>query len=341
MKPIYSILIISFIFAALILSVTVSQNTFAKSAKDSKARRDISKAIGQATEGKFSSVKTVNISTYTAPNESITVFNKSSSGSLPPIITPPEPPVCNRNEHLDTAAGTCVPDTPPTSGFKLCMIGDLKGSAVPNAMKDCNYKIGLGDLGYQSDLSYFKALNFDRCLQGNHESATEDGNANIDKETLAYCGNSWWVKFGSGILALGFNTNADTDKQLNAAKGLLSDSQFMSGVKNVIAMSHKGGHVFPNAHHPAEAKELYSQLEANIPKGVKLYEVNAHDHNAAVAPAKNWWISGNGGKSFYACGISSDWTFCNNKDLAYLQFNIDDNATITGHFIGTDGKVLY
>ena len=33
--------IIFIIFLALVLSVTVSQNTFAKSAKDSKARRDI------------------------------------------------------------------------------------------------------------------------------------------------------------------------------------------------------------------------------------------------------------------------------------------------------------
>jgi hypothetical protein len=313
----------------------------AKSTKDSKARRDIDKSIGRAVEGKFSTVKTVNISTYAAPNTSLTVYNKTSSGSLPPIRPPPpEPQVCNKNEHLEN--GACIPDsTTPTAGYKVCMIGDLKGSVVPNAMKDCNYKIGLGDLGYEKTLSYFKGLNFNKCLQGNHESANEDGSASLEKETQAYCGNSWWVKFGDSTLVLAFNTNGDITKQLNAVTKLLTDSQFMSGVKNIIAISHKGGHVFPNAHHPAEAKELYSQLEAKIPVGLKLFEVNAHNHNAAVAPAKNWWISGNGGKSFYQCGNDKDWTFCNSKDLAYLQFNIDDNATITGHFIGTNGKVLY
>jgi len=38
-------------------------------------------------------------------------------------------------------------------------------------MKDCNLKIGLGDLGYGSDLSYFKSLNFNKCVIGNHDAA--------------------------------------------------------------------------------------------------------------------------------------------------------------------------
>ena len=150
MKQTPAIFIISFIFVALILSVTISQNTFAKSAKDSKARRDIDRAIGRATEGKFSTVKTVNISTSTAPNESITVFNKTSRGSLPPIITPPpEPQVCNKSDHLEN--GVCVPDsTTPAVGYKVCMVGDFKDAKVFDAMTDheCDYRVALGDNGY-------------------------------------------------------------------------------------------------------------------------------------------------------------------------------------------------
>ena len=147
MKQSAAIFIISFIFAALILSVTVSQNTFAKSAKDSKARRDIDKAIGRAVEGKFSDIKTVNISTYTAPNESFTVWNKTSPGSiLPKPIIPPVPPPVNQTI------------TPPAAGYKICMVGDFKDSKVFDAMttNGCNYRVALGDNGYVSDLKTVK-----------------------------------------------------------------------------------------------------------------------------------------------------------------------------------------
>lgn len=342
MKQSATIFIILFLFGALFLSVTVSQQTFAKSAKDSKARRDINKAIGQAVEGKFSSIKTVNISTYTAPNESFTVWNKTSPGSIPPIITPPETPVCNKNDHLEN--GVCVPDstTPPAAGFKVCMVGDFKDSKVFDAMKtnNCNYRIALGDNGYSSDLKTLKAIAPDKCVIGNHDD-TEDGNTAIQKEALAYCGNSWWVKFGNSTLLLGFNTQGDTTKQLNAAKSLFNNSQVMSGVKNIIAVSHKGGHVFPSAHHPAEAKTFYADFEKVIPSGVKLIEISGHNHNLAAAPTKGWYVAGNGGKSFYACGNDKDWTFCNNKTISYLQATIGEDGEIAVHFIDTAGKTIY
>ena len=343
MKPTAAIFIISFIFAALILSVTVSQNTFAKSAKDSKARRDINKAMGQATEGKFSDIKTVNISTYTAPNESITVYNKTSRGSLPPIITPPEPQVCNKTEHIDTTTGFCVPDTTtaPAAGFKVCMVGDFKDSKVFDAMKTngCNFRVAVGDMGYDKNLDLLKSIAPDKCIIGNHDSA-EDESAAIEKEALAYCGNSWWVKFGSANLMLGFNTNGDTAKQLTAAKNLFNNSQVMTGVKNIIAVSHKGGHVFPSAHHPAEAKTFYADFEKAIPAGVKLFEISGHNHNSAAAPTKGWYVAGNGGKSFYACGNDKDWTYCNNKTISYLQTTIGDNGQIAIHFIDIAGKII-
>lgn len=335
MKQLPALFLISFIFAALFLSVTISQNTFAKSAKDSKARRDINKAIGRATEGAFSSVKTVNISTYTAPNESITVYNKSSSGSLPPIIVPPAPE-------------PTPPPVIPTSGFKLCMVGDFKDAKVFDAMKTngCNYRVGIGDLGYGKNLDLVKSIKPDKVVCGNHDSA-EDESATIEKECLAYSGNSWWVKFGSANLMLGFNTNGDLTKQLNAAKSLFNNSQFMTGVKNVIAVSHKGGHVFPNAHHPAEAKTFYADLEKAIPSGVKLLEISGHNHNDAAAPLKGWYIAGNGGKSFYACGNDKDWTYCNNKTVSYLEATIPDdgsnnnNNNIAIHFVDAAGKIIY
>lgn len=338
-----AIFIISFLILGLIVAIP-HHVTEAKSAKDSKARRDIDKAVGRAVEGKFSSIKTVNISTYTAPNESITVYNKTSSGSViprPPI--PPEPQVCNKNDHLDTTTGACVPDTPVT-GYKVCMVGDFKDKKVFDAMTSCNFKVALGDNGYGSDLKLLKSIAPDRCVIGNHDD-TENSNANVQKEALAYCGDSWWVKFGSSTLMLGFNTQGDLEKQLNAAKGLLQDTGFMSGVKNVIAVSHKAGHTFPNAHHPAEAKDFFATLEGNIPDGVKLLEVSGHNHNAAAAPAKGWYISGNGGKGFYSCGQDKDWTFCNNKAIAYLEATIPDNSnnnstTISLHFIDTSGKSI-
>ena len=343
-----AILSISLIFAALFLSVSLSQQTFAKSTKDSKARRDIDKAIGRAVEGKFSTVKTVNISTYTTPNEMFTVYNKTSGGSLPPIITPPEPQVCNKSDHLEN--GVCVPDssTTPAAGYKICMVGDFKDSKIFDAMKTngCDYKIAVGDNGYSSNLDLLKKIKPDHCVIGNHDSK-EDGSSNLEKEALAYCGDSWWVKFSNHTLVLGFNTNGDLTKQLTAAKNLFADTGFMVGIKNIIAVSHKGGHVFPNAHHPAEAKTFYTDLEKAIPTStdIKLFEISGHNHNSAAAPNMNWYIAGNGGKSFYQCGIDQNWTFCNNKTVSYLQATIgqnnNDTNKITVNFIDTTGKIIF
>ena len=193
----------------------------------------------------------------------------------------------------------------------------------------------------QIDLKTLKAIAPDKCVIGNHDSA-EDESTTIEKEALAYCGSSWWTKFGSNpsTVMLGFNTNSNLTKQLTAAKNLLGDGEFMSGVKNIIAVSHKGGHVFPNAHHPAEAKTFYAEFEKAIPTGVKLFEISGHNHNDAAAPTKGWYVAGNGGKSFYACGNDKDWTFCNNKTISYLQATIPDSNQIGFNFIDIAGKVI-
>ena len=313
-----------------------NHETFAKSAKDSKARRDIDKAIGRAVEGAFSNVQTVNITTKTAPNATLTVYNKTSSGSiLPKPIIPPQPQICNKDDHLE--AGVCVPDN-PAAGFKVCMVGDFKDKRPFDAMaaNGCNYNIALGDNGYGNDLSLLKEIAPDKCVIGNHD-AKEDESADIEKEALAYCGDSWWVKFGSSTLMLGFNTNGDLAKQATAAKKVIA--QFPD-VKNVILVSHKGGHTFPNSHHPAEAKALFTEIEKVVPPE-KLIQVAGHNHNIAAAPDKGLVCQRQCGRSFYSCGQDQNWTFCNNKTIAYLQATIQDSGDITVHFIDQTGKIIF
>jgi hypothetical protein len=294
----------------------MSGHVLAKS-KDSKAKSAIIKAIGKAVEGKYSTIKLIQLSKSNVSGY-VTVYNTTKSGSTPIPIPPPVPPNPNPNP---------VPTGPTT---KVCLVGDLKGSTVPNLMKDCNLKIGLGDLGYASDLSYFKGLKFDKCVVGNHDSP-EDGSSSIYKEALAYCGDHWTLKIGTSTLMIGLNTNGDSTEQLTAAKQALSQN---SQAKTVILVSHKNGHVFPNAHHPAEAKSLYNQIEALISPSISLYEISGHNHDNAAAPAKHWYIAGAGGKSFYTCGQDSDWTFCDNTHVGYLELTIDNtNGNTAAKFI--------
>jgi len=193
----------------------------------------------------------------------------------------------------------------------------------------CNYKIGLGDLGYASDLSYFKGLKFDKCVIGNHD-ATEDGSSSIYKEALSYCGDHWSLKIGKSSLILGLNTNGIISDQLKAVNAAISSSGIL---KNIVVVTHKGGHVPPSSHHPAEASSLYSQIEKLIPTGVQLVEVYGHNHVSSSAPSMNWYQAGAGGKSFYSCGTDSVWTYCDNKSLQYLELTIDNlNGNTVANF---------
>lgn len=309
----------------MIVGVPLTTTSLAKIV-DKKAKQQIITNIGRAVEGKYSTIQTVTVATKSAPNVTITVYNKTSGGGVLPGPIIPPPPV----------NGTTSP-----AGYKICFVGDFKNTKPWDAMKNCNFKVALGDNGYSDNLNLLKEIKPDRCVPGNHDTK-EDGSTTLEKETLAYCGNSWWAKFGSTTLLLGFNTNGDSAKQLNAAKSLFNNSQIMNGVKNVIAVSHKGGHTFPNSHHPAEAKSFYTSLESVIPQGkdIKLYEIAAHNHNSAAAPAKGWYIAGSGGKSFYSCGQDKDWNFCNNKAIAYLEATILDNNDIALHFVDTTGKLI-
>lgn len=322
------------ILVLVVVSMVLVPHSFvnAKSSKDKKARDAIVKAIGKAVEGKYSTIDMVNISKKN-DNSTITVYNKTVSVTPPP----PPPPTCMTGWHYDTTAKECVqditppPPPPPTGNIsKVCLVGDLKGSTVPNLMKNCNIKVGLGDLGYGSDLSYFKGLKFDKCVVGNHDS-TEDGSSSIYKEALAYCGDHWSLKIGNSTMVIGLNTNGDVTSQVQAAQKIISQS---SGIKTIILISHKGGHVPPNSHHPAEAATLYKQLEALIPTNVKLIEVFGHNHVSSSAPSQNWYQAGAGGKSFYSCGTDAIWTFCDNSKVGYLELTVSNkDGTTAAKFV--------
>jgi hypothetical protein len=157
---------IAWLLVLLVVSIAIlPHNVDAKS----KSEKSITKAIGRAVEGNWKTIDMVNISKVN-DNSTITVYNKTVV-----VVTPPSPPP---NPPPNP------PPTPTGNVSKVCLVGDLSGSTVPNMMKGCNLKIGLGDLGYASDLSYFKGLKFDRCVPGNHDSI-EDGSSAIQAEALA------------------------------------------------------------------------------------------------------------------------------------------------------------
>lgn len=300
-------LVLIALLAIILVSSTVLSHAFVEGkSKDSKAKDKIIKAIGKAVEGKYSTIKLIQLS---KSNVTGYILAYNNTKAVTPPSPPPNPPP--------------VP-TPTGNVSKVCLIGDLKGSTVPNMMKDCNYKIGLGDLGYGSDLSYFKGLKFDRCVAGNHDTK-EDGSNSLESETIAYCGDHWSLKIGESALIFGFNTNGDAKSTISAFQGVLANSSLMKNVKTVVFVSHKAGHVPPNSHHPAEAAALYKQLEALVPQGVTLYTIAGHNHVSSSAPSMNWYQAGSGGKSFYSCGQDQIWTYCDNTHLQFLELTIDNN----------------
>jgi hypothetical protein len=307
-------LVLVALLTVILVSSTVLSHVDAKS-KDSKAKDKIIKAIGKAVEGRYSQIKLIQLSKSNVSGY-ILAYNTTKTNPPVPIPTP-------------TPTPTPVPSGPTT---KVCLVGDLKGSTVPNLLEkgDCNYKIGLGDLGYKDTLSYFKGLNFNKCLIGNHDS-TENGNDAIYKEALAYCGDSWYIKAGQAAILFGFNTNGNLDNQLAAAKQVP-----MTGIKSVFVLSHKPCYTSPNSHHPVESrvKAFCDSLAKVIPSGIKVYYIAAHNHQLASTVDGTKFIAGGGGRSHYDCGTDSLWNFCDNTHYGFLELTIgnSDGAT-TAKFI--------
>jgi len=322
------------LLSAILLSATFVSFHYADALKkkEKKALKTIDKALIRATEGKPSTIDMLNISKFN-DNSTIVVINKTGNQTVPIPVPPPNPPG-------PTPTPTPGPNTTKTV-TKACFVGDLSGSAVPNAMKSCDFKAGLGDLGYGSNLDYFKSLKFNVCVIGNHDS-NEDGSGNIIAQALDYCGDHWKTTIANGTtLIIGLNTNGEQGIQLEYYKNTISALD--SKVKNVIVLTHKNGHVFNGAHHPAEAASLYAAIEAiQLPTDVKLYEINGHNHDMASNQNGLWFISGGGGKSHYNCGTGNGFNFCDNTKYGYLQLEINNsNGNVEkANFLDTSNKVV-
>ncbi|MGA8844043.1 MAG: metallophosphoesterase, partial [Nitrososphaeraceae archaeon] len=234
------------------------------------------------------------------------------------------------------------------------MVGDIDCSnSLREQIKKDNptYFVAMGDLCYEPDLAKFEQTYDDlkkylelACLIGNHD-AEEDGNPKIYEEAEAFCNDHWYLKIAKGTtLLIGLNTNGDMEAQASWGQSLATNSTLMSGVKNVILLSHKPAHTPPKSHHPVEAPvlEMYTAIESKIPIGLNVYEIAGHNHFMAESKDGKWFISGAGGRSHYEGETDSIWTFLNNKDYGYLQLKIDNNSgKLTSNFFGLDGSLIH
>jgi hypothetical protein len=315
-------LLIAFLILPVIFNAGVifHDDVVAKSGKEKKVMKTITKALDRATEGKPSTIDMLNISKFN-DNSTIVVINKTAV-----VVTPPNPP---------------PPEPVPTGNTTLiCTVGDFKDGKVMVTMKKdkCDITVSLGDSGYGSDLKLLKSLGFTKCVIGNHDAA-ENGSPAIYKEALTYCGDHWSLLTANGTtLLLGINTNGKESDTTSWILGIMEN--LSPTVKNVVILSHKGGHVFTNAHHPAEAASIYSKVEDAGHTDVRIYEVAGHNHNMAESVNGLWFIAGSGGAKKYTCGTDAQWNFCG-TDSGYLGFNIDGMGNIAASFYDTSGKKLH
>ena len=286
-----------------------------------------------------------------------------------PKVTPtpvpvPLPSTCEPDEHL--VDNICVPNTPvptptptptptpvpqPATDMKIVITGDVasgtSGTAVFNgiAKENATNVIVLGDLGYQSDLKWFKSTygslnNKLNCVIGNHDSP-EDGSSTLYKEAQAYCGNSYYFK-KNHVLFMGFDTNGNLDVQLGSAQNLVMNTEFMKGITSVHILSHKPCFAPPNSHHPVETdiKTLCNSLAAKIPSGVKVYYDQAHNHVMSQTNDELYKQIGAGGRSHYTCPTTTWNGWCDNSHYGYLVYTIKPDGTTTSVFKDYNGKVL-
>jgi len=340
--------------------------------KDSKYQDNIVKALKKQA-GQFANICTISITTKDN-NQSRLIYEKPNSIAckhLPPVIPPivnETPPVVNETPPVvvppiinNTANNTepnvppvVMPPTPPipegNKTLKIILTGDIgtntDSMSVFNAIKAKNPDnvIVLGDLGYGSDLSWFKKTygslgNKVSCILGNHESANEDGTAKLQTEAAAYCTNSYYFKKNHALF-LGFNTNGDLNKQGNEAAKLLDNPSFMTGIKSVHILSHKPCAVAPNSHHPLEIKAFCDFIKSKIPTNVKAYYDQAHNHVMSASADGTYKTIGAGGKSHYTCGVNAAFPFCDNGHFGYLQYDIKPDGTTTSAFYDYKGSIV-
>jgi hypothetical protein len=211
--------------------------------------------------------------------------------------------------------------------------------------------IALGDLCYKRDLTNFTTTyndlkNADKlaCVIGNHDSE-ENGNLNILKQALEYCGDHWYRKVANNsTLLIGLNTNGNITMQSDWGRLLVTNSSFMKGVKNVMLVAHKPGHTPPGSDHDAEDPivQMFSSITGNITRNIRVFEIAAHNHLMAESSNGEWFISGAGGRKLYNFTADSDWSFINNNDHGYLQITINNTngSVLSTNFYSLNGKLL-
>lgn len=268
-------------------------------------------------------------------------FENNNIINFPNPFPTPEP----KPEPIPTPEPTPKPE--PPKDIKAIVVGDVadtsSGNKVYNAIKNQNadYVFVLGDLGY-GKTSWFKSTygSSDKtyCVIGNHEAANEDGSSSIEKEMLAFCGNSYWIKKDATLFVL-INSN-DPDLKGLADKTnnkVFQNSTIMSGIKTVHIMSHKPCAVPPNSHHGLEIKSFCDALK--IPNGLKVFYDSGHNHVYSESKDKTYKQVGTGGKSHYSCGTNTQFPYCNDSDYGYLQYIIKPDGTTTSSFIDYNGGI--
>lgn len=294
--------------------------------------------------------------------------------TVPPVVNdtnPPEEIECGPNEvwdgqtcvckegYKEDETETCVvipppvvtPPPVPIKDIKVTVVGDVEDSTAGNAVfnqikkQNADYDLVLGDLGYESDLSWFKSTYGTLgpkmwCVIGNHEADNEDGSAALEKEGLQFCGNSYWLKYHHTLFLM-FNTNDNQNTLISAVGKVFDNSTIMNGVKNIHINGHKGCAVPPNQNHPAgEIKALCDYVKSKIPVNVQAFYNSAHNHVYSESADKKYKQSGAGGRSHYSCPTTatSAW-YCNNTSYGFLLYTIKADGTTTHNFIDYNGVV--
>lgn len=280
--------------------------------------------------------------TPTCPPDSF--FNKTSQKCDPVVIPNPVP--------VPTPVPTPQPTPAPVFNqtLKIIITGDVEegnaGTAVFNRIKAENPTnvFVLGDLGYEDNLQWFKSTyaklgNLMNCVLGNHEARNEDGSSSLEAEAIALCGNNFYMKKGP-TLFLFFNTNSDLVKAATESGKLLTNPDFMKGIKSVHINSHKGCAVPPNSHHGLEIKSFCDAIKSKIPSNVKAIYNSAHNHVLSSSADGTYKQSGAGGRSHYECGENTAFPFCNNSSYGFLEYTIKPDGTTTYIFKDYNGKLL-
>lgn len=348
------------LFLILLLATVLVTSTVLTAEAASKNQKAVDKFLQQKTTGgkKLSDLCFVIAGIEGNKNFTLMINNPRCS-----VVPTPEPQPCVNGTIVN---GTCVPNpvpeptpipepcqvncpqpepipVPSNESKKVIVVGDLSGTAVLNQIKKQNpdLVVGLGDLGYGSNLAFFRdnygALgNRVACVIGNHDSQ-EDGSSTIEKEALAYCGNDWYLVINK-VLFVALNTNGDLDAQKTKLANLITP-EFMQNISETHILTHKSCAVPPNSHHPVETKAFCDSIET-IFKDYKRFYDSGHNHVMSASADGKYKQSGAGGKSHYTCGTNSAFPFCNASKYGFLEYTIEPTGKTSYKFIDSNGGVV-